>query len=93
MDADQKWMMPAKLINISSSGGLMCPRNWSRPCRRICLLFDKLEEAGWFEAEVVRSEGPGEVGIRFLSPLRGEFVRATTRVAKARRNVAESKTT
>jgi PilZ domain len=92
MDANQRWMMPAKLLDISSHGGLIRPRELVATGRRICLLFENLPEAGWIEAEVVRSGGPREVGIRFLAPLSDEFVRGTTGGGGARRSDPEGKT-
>jgi hypothetical protein len=88
MDADEKWMMPAKLVNVSSDGGLICPGILAATTRRLCLLFENVPEAGWIDSEVVRSPGPGEVGIRFLSPLSTEFVRTATSEGKAGRNGA-----
>jgi hypothetical protein len=84
MDADKKWKLPARLLNVSSDGGLVCPGYLIETGRRLCMLFEKIPEAGWIDAVVVRSGGPGNVGIKYLSPLSPEFIRAATSEVEAR---------
>jgi hypothetical protein len=90
LDPVETWKLPARLVNMSGDGGLVCPGYLIATGRRVCLLFEQLPEAGWIDAEVVRSGGPGKVGIKFLSPLSPEFIRAATSEVEARRqNAAE----
>jgi hypothetical protein len=86
MEADEKWMMPAKLLNISADGGLVSPGILVSTGRRICLLFQMLPQAGWIDAEVVRVGGPNQVGIRFLPQMSPEFLQAAMGEPKAQRN-------
>src|SRR5690242_10012378 len=74
MEADEKWMMPAKLLNMSADGGLISPATLVSTGHRICLLFERLPQAGWVDAEVVRGAGPSQVGIRFLAQMSPEFI-------------------
>jgi hypothetical protein len=92
MDADEKWVIPAKVLDISAHGGLIGPGVLVGTGRRLRVLFDNVPEAGWIEAEVVRGAGPGQVGMRFLSPLSPGFVRAAASEARARRYDPESET-
>jgi hypothetical protein len=92
LDVDENWMMPAMLLNISTDGGLICLGLLVSTGRRLCLLFDRVPEAGWIDAEVVRPGESGTVGIRFLSPLSTEFLGAATSERKDRRDNAESQT-
>jgi hypothetical protein len=92
MDADDKWLMPAKLLNISTGGGLVCPGRLFGTGRRLRLLFERVPEAGWIDAEIVRPGESGNVGIRFLSRLSTEFLQAATKACQDRRSDAESKT-
>jgi hypothetical protein len=78
MDADQKWMMAAKLLDVSNGGSLIYPGLLASTGRRLSLLFERIPEAGWIDADVVRSEGGNKVGIRFLTGLGAEFLRALT---------------
>jgi hypothetical protein len=78
MDAEEKWMMPAKLLDVSNGGGLVCPGILVSTGRRVQLLFERIPEAGWIDADVVRSGGPNRVGVAFLTPLSADFVRAAT---------------
>jgi hypothetical protein len=87
MDADEKWMMPGKLLDVSNGGSLICPGLLASTVRRLCLLFERVPEAGWIDADVVRSEGRSKVGIRFLTALSTEFVRALTSDDKGLRDV------
>jgi hypothetical protein len=92
MDADEKCMMPAKVLNLSSDGGLISPGILVPTGRGICLLFEKVVEAGWIDAVVVRGGRPGQVGIRFLSRLSPELLRAATAEGQPGRNAAEGQT-
>jgi hypothetical protein len=92
MDSEQKWMMPAKLLNISSGGGLVYPGRLAATGRRLCLLFERVPDAGWIDAEVVRAAASGYVGIRFRFPFRTEFLRALTSKGNIWRRNSESKT-
>ena len=78
MDAEKKWMTRADVLNLSADGGLIGPAKLVTTGRRLGVLFEGAPEAGWIDADVVRSEGPGRVGIRFVSPLSDEFVSAAT---------------
>jgi hypothetical protein len=92
MDADEKWMVPAKLLDISTDGGLISPGRLLATGRRLYLLFERVPEAGWIDAEVARPAASGNVGIRFQYPLRTEFLGAVTSKGNDRRSDAERKT-
>jgi hypothetical protein len=92
MAAEEKWLIPAKLLNISTGGGLVCAASLVATHRRLYLLFERVPEAGWIDAEIVRAGETGNVGIRFLSRLSAEFLRAATRASHDRRSDAESTT-
>jgi hypothetical protein len=85
-DAAEDWVIPTKLLNLSIDGALVGPGIVIATGHRICLLFMKIPGAGWIDAEVVRAGGPGQVGIRFLSPLSAEIIRAATSDGEARRD-------
>lgn len=92
MDEVDKWLTPAKLLNISTGGGLVCAGRLAAIGRRLRLLFERVPEAGWIDAEIVRCGESGSVGIRFPSRLSAEFLQVTTSVCHDRRSDAESKT-
>jgi hypothetical protein len=92
MDAEEKWMIRAKLLNVSHSGGLVCPGRLVSTGRRLSLLLERIPEAGWIDADVVRSEGRNEAGLRFVTALSTEFLRALASDDRGRRYDADSKT-
>jgi PilZ domain len=92
MDVEGMWLIPAKLLDISTGGCLVCPGRLFATGRRLRLLFERVPEAGWIDAEMVRRGESGNVGIGFLSRLSIEFLLAATRACHDRRSDSESKT-
>ncbi len=85
MDVDEKWMMPAKVLDISADGGLISPGIVITIGRRICMLFEKIPEAGWLDAVVVRAPRPCQIGIMFQAPLNAGLLQAVTSEGEVRR--------
>ena len=76
---DRKMMMVrAKLLDISAGGALLQFDGIISNGRSFSILLHDVPELGWIEAEVVRSDGPREVGVRFVSPFSPEFLQAET---------------
>lgn len=78
LDEERRRAQPARLLDISAGGALIRSDRAVAVGRQVGLLVFKVPELGWIDAEIVRSAGPNEVGVRFLSPFRPEFVAAAT---------------
>jgi hypothetical protein len=86
MRENEGWLKRAALLNISAGGCLIRSDEISLSCRRLRMLFEDVPEAGWIDAEVIRSVETNELGVRFISPFRPEFVQATTSERDPRRD-------
>jgi hypothetical protein len=88
-----KWGLPAKLLDISA-GGALIRSDWGLAHRRLLrIMVQDVPELGWIDAQVVRSAGPGEAAVRFLTPFSPGFVlAATTEREPGRDEGAASKT-
>ncbi len=87
------WMRPGKLLNISAGGALIRSDRGITEQRRLRILIHDVPELGWIDAEVVRSDEPRELAVRFITPFSPEFVQAaTTEPRSSREGRAESQT-
>ena len=78
LDRKRKAMVHARLLDISAGGALLHFDGVIANGRSFSILVNDVPELGWIEAEVVRSVGPREVGVRFISPFSPEFVQSAT---------------
>jgi PilZ domain len=85
LDLKHEAMMHARLLDISAGGALLHFDGVIANSRSFSILVHNVPELGWIEAEVVRSVGPREVGVRFISPFSPEFVQAATSECSPRR--------
>jgi hypothetical protein len=74
----ERWMKPAKLLDISAGGALIRSEGGIAIGQRLRMLVRDIPELGWIDAEAVRSAGPSEAGIRFIFPFSPDFIRAAT---------------
>jgi hypothetical protein len=86
MDANERRMIPATLLNISAGGGLIRSDRAIVRGGQLSLLINSIPAAGWIDVEVVRSGGPSEVGVRFVSPFSPGFVLAAASERQARQD-------
>jgi PilZ domain len=88
-----RWMKSAKLLDISAGGALIRSEEDLTNGQRLRMLVQDVPELGWIDAEIVRSAGPSEAGVRLIAPFRPELVLAATTGRRAGRDErAESKT-
>ena len=92
MDRKHKAMMNAKLLNISTGGALLHFDGGIANGQSFSILLHDLPELGWIEAEVVRSDGPRGVGVRFVHPFSPEFLQAIRECGPQRGHDAEGVT-
>jgi hypothetical protein len=69
-------MIRARLLNISVGGALIESYLRIAPGRALRVGLENAPDSGWMDAEVVRLGRTQEVGIRFQSPCRPEFLLA-----------------
>jgi hypothetical protein len=86
MQETRRWMEPAQLLDLSAGGALIRSARAIADGRRLRILVRDLPELGWIDAEAVRTAGPGEAGLRFLTPLSPEFVAAATTAGRPGRD-------
>jgi hypothetical protein len=93
LDEAHKRMMPAKLLDISAGGALIRSDEVMVTGGRLGLLIRDVPELGWIDAKVVRPGGQAEMGVRFISPFRPEFLlAATSEGSRAREDYASRET-
>ncbi len=78
MHETEKWILHARLLDISAGGAFIRPVRGVAKGRQLRILVHEAPELGWIDAEIVRSGGPSEAGVRFLTPFSPEFVLAAT---------------
>ena len=75
-DSTGKRITRARLLNISTSGALVCADDIVAMSQRIALRLERAPEMGWIDAEPVHFGQLQRVGIRFRPPCRPEFIAA-----------------
>src|ERR1017187_3767185 len=79
MDWTGKRITMAKLLNVSTGGALVFTDSVVATSQKLRVSLESAPDTGWIDAEAVHFGRPQEVGIRFSSPCRPEFVLAATR--------------
>ena len=88
----KKMMVRAKLLDISAGGALLRFDGVIANGRSFSILLHDVPELGWIEVEVVRSDRPREVGVRFVSSFSPEFLQAARECDPRRGHDAEGVT-